>query len=84
MVSFDLPFLMDESLLSIWSSVCDLLVKKLITLEPHGLSRSSFYTYAFYHCPATSMQNGDEALLSIRPAGHGQLVKIAHLFNRVV
>ena len=37
----------------------------LITLEPYGLLGSSFAYLFFYYCPATGMQNGDEALPSI-------------------
>ena len=34
------------------------------------------HTYTFEHCPATGMQNGDEALPSIIPAGGGHTVKV--------
>ena len=34
------------------------------------------HTYTFQHCLDTGMQNGDEVLLGISPAGHGQLVKM--------
>ena len=34
------------------------------------------HTYTFQHCLDTGMQNGDEVLLNISPAGHGQLVKM--------
>ena len=34
------------------------------------------HTYIFYHCLDTGLQNGDEASLSISPAGRGQLVKM--------
>ena len=34
------------------------------------------HTYTFQHCLDTGMQNGDEILLNISPAGHGQLVKM--------
>ena len=33
-------------------------------------------TCSFSHCLDTGMQNGDVALLSISPAGHGQSVKM--------
>ena len=35
-----------------------------------------FLTYTFYYYLATGMQNADEALPSISPAGIGQLVKM--------
>ena len=34
------------------------------------------YTYVFYHCPATGMQNGDEALSIIVLAGQALLMKM--------
>ena len=40
------------------------------------------YTNVFKHCPATGMQNGDEALPSISLAGIGQLVKILISFKQ--
>ena len=33
-------------------------------------------TFTFYHCLATCMQNGDDALPSISLPGIGQLVKL--------
>ena len=46
-------------------------MKMLITLEQHGIFGSKAY-----YCPATGMQNGDVALLSIILAGRGLLVKM--------
>ena len=60
-------FLMDKGSQSIVSAGCGQLVKMLIILEPHGI---------FRHCPATGMQNGDEALPSIILADRGLLVKM--------
>ena len=34
------------------------------------------HTYLFLHCPATGMQNSDEALPSIILAGQGLLLKM--------
>ena len=39
---FNSLFLMDEGLLSTFSAGCGLLVKMLITLEPHGIFGSHF------------------------------------------
>ena len=36
----------------------------------------TLYTYVFEHCPATGMQNGDEASPSIILAGRALLVKM--------
>ena len=66
---------MDEDLLSISPASRGQLVKTLITLETHGIMgifRSNFACY----CPATGMQNGDDALLSIISASRGHLVKM--------
>ena len=54
-----------------------LLVKMLITIEPHGIFGSNFvYIYVFYYCPATGMKKGDEASPSIILAGRALLVKM--------
>ena len=55
----------DEASPSIILAGLALLVKVLITLEPCGSFGSIFFSYVFYHCPATSMQNSEEASLSI-------------------
>ena len=50
------------------------LVKIIITLEPHGIFGSNLpCLYKFTHCPATGMQNGDEASPSIDSTGRGRL-----------
>ena len=60
-------------------SVCGLLVKTVIILEAHGTFGTIVHTYACQTFLITDMRNSilmDEALLSISPADHGQLVKI--------
>ena len=58
-------FSVDDALLSISSASRGQLVKMLITLEPHVYLDQILHAYLFYLCPATGMQNGDEALPSI-------------------
>ena len=48
-----------------------LLVKMLITLEPHGIFSSNFACFYILHCLDTVMLNKDMALPSISAAGHG-------------
>ena len=50
-------------------------IEMLITLEPHGIFGSNF-AYLFQHCPATGMQNSNEALPSIILAGRGISLKM--------
>ena len=69
---------MDKGLLRIISTGCGQLVKMLITLEPDGIFGSNF-AYLFiltFNCPATGMQNGDDAMTSIILADRGLLVKM--------
>ena len=56
-------FLMDVALLSISPAVHGQLVKLFKTLEPHGKFRSTSCIHIdfIFFCPATCMQNGDEA-----------------------
>ena len=61
-----------EHQLKIW----DQLVKMLKTLELRGVFTSNFVYYVLLHCPATAMQNGDEASPSIILAGQALLVKM--------
>ena len=53
-------------------------MKMLITLESHNIfcSKSAYlYMYCtFERCLETGVQNGDEALPSISPAGRGQML----------
>ena len=54
-----------------------ILVKMLITVEPHGIFGSNFvYIYVFNHCQATGMKKSNEALPSIILAGRALLVKM--------
>ena len=55
----------DEASPSIILAGLALLVKMLITLNRVVHSVQNFFTYVFQHFPATSMQNSDEASLSI-------------------
>ena len=48
---------------------CGQYVKMFITLETYGMFESYFANLLLYYCPATGMQNGDEALPSIIMAG---------------
>ena len=48
-----------------------ILVKILITLEPHGIFSSNFACLYILHCLETGMQNKDEASPTISAAGHG-------------
>ena len=52
-------------LMSIISVGCGLLVKMFITLEPQCIFGSNFTYFFILHCPVTSMQDGDKALLRI-------------------
>ena len=65
-------YLMD-SLLNISLAGRGKLVKML---EPHDIVGSNFahFFFKFYHCPATGVQNGNEALPSSISAGRGLLV----------
>ena len=49
------------------------LVKKFITLEPHGFLDQMLYTY-FLHCPATGIQNGDQTSQRLISVGRGILL----------
>ena len=52
-------------------------MKMLITLEPHWYILINFFIpIHFILSRHWGMQKGDEALLSIIPAGRGQLVKM--------
>ena len=53
----------DEASPSIILAGLALLVKMFISLELCGSFGSNFFTYVFLHCPATRMQNSDEASL---------------------
>ena len=44
----------------------------------------SLYTYVFLHCPATGMQNGDEASQTNSLAGRTLLVKMLITLDRMV
>ena len=46
-------------------------MKKLITLEPHGIFHQILLAYADLHCLDTGIQNKDNASPSISVAGHG-------------
>ena len=62
-------FLMDDALLSISPTGRGQLVKMLINLGPHGTFvylDQILHTYLFQQCPATCMQNGDEAAEKIK------------------
>ena len=52
------------------------LVKMLTTLDPLVYLDHNVHTYLFKHCPATGMQNSDEATPSIISEGRGLLVKM--------
>ena len=50
---------------------------RIITLESRAIFGPKFaYFLLFYHCPASGMRNGDEALLSIIVAIRGLIVKM--------
>ena len=51
-------------------------MKRLITLEPHGIFHQILLAYTDLHCLDTGIQNKDNASSSISVAGHGYLVKI--------
>ena len=53
-----------------------LLVKMLITLEPHGIFGSNFVSLCIDHCPVTDMKKCDEASPSIILAGRALFVKM--------
>ena len=51
------------------------LVKKFITLELHGFLDQMLHTY-FLHCPATGIQNDDQASPGLSSVGRGILVNM--------
>ena len=51
-------------------------MKKLITLEPHGIFGSNFVYFCILHCPAIAMTKCDEASPSIVLAARALLVKM--------
>ena len=55
----------DEASLIIISAGRALLVKKLITLEPHGIFGSNYVHLRILTLPSHKLQNGDEASPSI-------------------
>ena len=59
-------------------------MKILTLLEPSGQIDHIMYTYTFLASLYTGMQNGDESLPSVSPAGRGQLVKLCMKLLRSV
>ena len=46
-------------------------MKRLITLEPHGIFSSNFACLYVLHCLDNGIQNKDKSSPSISVAGHG-------------
>ena len=66
----------DEASPSIICAGRALLVKMLITIEPHGKFGSNFVYLCILTLPSNCMQNGDEASPSISLAGRALLMKM--------
>ena len=65
---------MAKSLLKISLDGCGKLVKMLEPDDIVGPNFTHFFKKQVYYCPATGVQNGDEALPSSISAGRGLLV----------
>ena len=57
-------------------------MKMLITLEHMVYLNQILHTNLFIHCPATGMQNCDDASQSINSVGRGILVNILITINK--
>ena len=66
----------DEASQSIILACQALLVKMLITFEPHGIFGSNFVYSCILHCPATRMKKGTKASPSIILVRRALLVEI--------
>ena len=66
-------FFKDEALLGKSSSVWSV-SENAHNSEPRCIFGPNFGYLSYQHCPATGMQNGDEALPSISSTGRGQML----------